>query len=107
MTNNALSYMQRTDPLSTISVSEFQTMIDRRSRRIAEILDVPPHPGGVFPLFTENQHLFIMVTLDYPLDVFAVFADTNSSIGEDWLWDNRTFYFVRETDATWFRLRWT
>lgn len=82
-------------------------MIGRRAERIAEILDVPPCLGGVFRLFTENQHLFIIVTLDYPLDVFAVFADTNAAIGEDWLWDHRTFYFVRETDATWFRLRWS
>lgn len=99
--------MQRTDPLSTMSVLEFQTMIDRRAERIAEMLGVPPSLGRVFRLITENQHLFIMVTLDYPLNVFAVFADTNAAIGEDWLWDNRTFYFVRETDATWFRLRWT
>lgn len=100
--------MKRSSHFDAMSIPEFYDMCHRRSANIAKILGVSYDVSrGDLELFRrDNTDRFITVVLDPPRDVFHVFDETTAAIGEDWLWDNRTFYFVRESDALWFQLRW-
>lgn len=80
----------------------FWEMVDRRESRIASILDLPPK----WFYNTEYFNDLLMVELKPTMNVYDVFDETNAAIGEDWLWANNKFYFVRESDALWFTLRW-
>ena len=80
----------------------FWEMVDRRESRMASILGRPP--GWFYE--TEYFNDLLMVELKPAMNVYDVFDETNAAIGEDWLWSSNKFYFVRESDALWFTLRW-
>lgn len=97
----------KTDSLSTMSMQDFFDTCDRRLRNVAEILNIPQTNRNVHDFIINNYSRFIVIHVPPPRDVFDIFDETTAAIGENWLWDNRTIYFVREADAIWFQLRWS
>lgn len=97
--------MQKTDSLTLMPLQEYFAMCARRAHSVAKILDTT-YEKSISNFIDAHRKSFVEVKLPPSLEVYNVFDETNAAIGEDWLWDHQSFYFVRETDAIWFRLRW-
>lgn len=91
-----------------MQIADFVSMCNIRVQNMAVILNIPdpPRHTGDIINFIKYQRSFLEVALAPHLSVFDVFDETNKAIGEDWIWCNSNFYFSRESDATWFILRW-
>lgn len=86
-------------------MSDFRSLLDRRVSRISKIFGTID-PKNYSNFLKTNLHLFSLVIPEHPLSVYDVFDETNSAIGEDWLWTSSCYYFARESDALWFTLKW-
>lgn len=97
---------RNTSSLDSMSMPDIMTLFNLRVTNMAEILNIP--------YFWTRQNLYrdvcaraFHVLIENPdMSIHDVFDETNSAIGDAWVWAHRNFYFAHESDAVWFKLRW-
>lgn len=85
--------------LKDLSVTEFEKDISQRVVNICDAMGIEPDAKS------PKLHTY---TVELPdMSIWDVFEDTNAALGSTWLWSYNKFYFSREADAVWFRMRWS
>lgn len=92
--------------LGQMHYDDFWTMVQRRKCNIAQIMGFEKNWELNASLWDDLFGESLTVSNPQFPNVFELFDETNAAIGEDWLWSGNNYYFVREQDAVWFRLRW-
>lgn len=84
--------------LDNLSIVEFEEDMSCRVTNMSAIMGIEPDAKS--PKLRRYM-------VEISKSVHDVFEETNAVLGQTWLWSWKKFYFARESDATWFRLRWS
>lgn len=93
--------------LKQMHYDDFWNMVQQRKRNIAQIMGFEKNWEKNTFLWNDLFGESLTVSAPPSTDIFDLFDETNAAIGEDWLWTGVNYYFVREQDALWFKLRWS
>lgn len=96
--------------LELMSSCEIVLMMEDRAYEMALALNLPKDwIYGIYAGKYSQTKLFSesLVVHNPSLRLEKIFDETTAAIGEDWMWSGHgTYFFVRESDVFWFRLRW-
>lgn len=84
--------------LDDLSIAQFEEEMSCRVMNMSAIMGIEPDAES--PILRKYA-------VESSKSIHDVFEETNAALGQTWLWSWRIFYFARESDATWFRLRWS
>lgn len=96
--------MTQHKPWLGFTETEFWRMIHHREHRMAEVLNIS---NDWYSSKRSRDIDGIIMIENINIDIHDIFHETTEIIGENWLWAGGRFYFVKQSDAMWFALRWT
>lgn len=84
--------------LDDLLITQFEEEVSCRIMNMSAIMGIEPDAKS------PELHKYVV---EISKSIYDVFEETNAVLGQTWLWSWKKFYFARESDATWFRLRWS